>query len=138
VNSPIVDKRLLIERRELRGNKDYGNGIWLPSEVNSKYFDLESGAISVTSITTASSIEVNSGLKKEGFTEFIPDDAYAMDSTRNIVYEWGDGASIGGLVDDVVTRKRKGYLFAVNLAVVLLLVCIIGYRSYRRRKLGTE
>lgn len=137
----IVGKRILIERRDFHGFKDYGNGIWLPSEINIEYYDLESGApsVTVTNTTIASSIEINSGLKKVDFTEFIPDGTIALDGPRNLIYEWGEGTSIGGLVDDVVTRKRtSNILWYVNVTFVLLLIGIVCYRSYHRRKLGNE
>lgn len=132
----IFDKRLLIEQRDFHDFKDYGNGIWLPFEVNIEYFDMQSGAPSVTSTTTALSIEINSGLKKEDFTEFIPDGTIALDGPRDLIYEWGEHASIGSLVDDVATPKRKSNIWrTVSMAVGLLLIVIACCRIYRRRKL---
>jgi len=131
--------RLLLSRSKLFNLTNYGNSIWLPSKIVIENFD-EFEKVIVRHIVDVSFIEVNRGIDDKYFTNFIPDDTFVADTMKDMVYIYGDHASIGGLLKDVIKSKRVMIFRYISVCiglVLILLAVVMKYRVYLINKSST-
>ncbi|MGL6195148.1 MAG: hypothetical protein ACRC2T_10050 [Thermoguttaceae bacterium] len=113
---------------------DYGNGIWIPQNINIIYSFGDESDRTVT--MTVMNVEVNKKIDEKTFTDIFPDDAVISDSVQNLVYIWSDRASIGGLLKDTVQSKvrRTWQWLSMGAGLVLIIVALLmKYRNYRNK-----
>lgn len=131
----VTAPRSLQKVFELKGLREYGNGIFLPQEmVSTYYFD---GKKKVVATVTTNSLVINSPIEDEVFSGIVPQDALVADYTQGgAVYKQSDSASIGGLLKESVKPKRTSVLRTISIAVGLLLIAIVVLRQLLTRRRG--
>ena len=133
-NPDTTFSRRLDSSRVLHNLKDYGNGIWLPEWVETKTFNLD-GSVNSENRITYEEIRLNSGLKASFFENVIPEGAVVADSVRDMVYIWGDHASIGSLIKETVKTKRQTIFRNFSVVLGLCLIACWGIIEWRKRRL---
>ena len=124
-------------RRVLRNLVSYGNGIWLPSEVETTYYDADQNVTSRERIVY-NEIRINQGLKDDFFIDVIPDGAIVSDSIRDMVYVWGDHPSIGSLIKETVKSKRQAIFRNLSVVCGLCFLACWGFIEWRKKRLLKE
>ena len=125
--------RWLGSRSKLFDIRDQGNGVWIPYRAIMESFD-SSGNITSRSIVDVSFVEINKGLDDDFFTGFIPDDTPVADATTGLAYLYGERL---GFLQEVVKSNRAWFLQYISLTVgciLILLVVIVKYIKYFKRK----
>jgi hypothetical protein len=122
--------------RELKRLKDYGNGVWLPSEVVQTVFS--NGKPISRETTLLENAEINQGISDDVFSAIIPDGAMLADGIRGIVYRHGRSPSIEGTLWDAVSGEanpNRTILLLLNLVAIVVLLGFIWMR-WRRKQMG--
>ncbi|GHT16039.1 hypothetical protein FACS1894170_13480 [Planctomycetales bacterium] len=136
----VLTGRTLSSRMKFFDMKNYGNGIWMPSRIETSYFDNKGGVIRQDKITVTS-LNINKGIEDTYFTDFIPDDALMSDAISNMVYKYGDHASIGDLLKETAKSKRVfiyRYISVISGLALIVIVLAMKYRQYRKNKRDSE
>jgi hypothetical protein len=128
----ILTKRELIEKKLLFNLRNYGNGIWLPSHIKIEFFTKDGIPIKNVFIDV-SSMKVNTAIKDENFTDFIPKGAIIADTSRNMVYQWEDHPSIGGLLKETVKPKSTRLYQRISVITGLIMIVIAVVFEIRKR-----
>jgi len=115
---------------------EFDNGIFLPATIEQIYYDIErknSDNISTKSVVKVSNMTINSGIKDEFFTDFIPNDTIVADRSKDIVYKYGDRASIGGLLKETVQRKTVNIFRWISVFAGLIMIGFgVGFKIRQR------
>ena len=125
----------LTARRVLKNFRDYGNGVWLPTDIENEYYT--NGNITRRELIQIKSLEINPKLDKDFFTNIAPDDAFVIDATRGLVYKQSDSPSINALLQATVKSKRSFFFQYLSVTVGILLIVlyfILKYLEYIKRK----
>ena len=133
-DGPTLKSLRIGSERSLSGLKSYGNAIWFPNKAVIDYFS-DSGDLAMRDSVDYENIKVNSGLKDSYFSDVIPDGALVADSIRDMVYVWGDRASIGSLIKETVKKKRQTIYRSLSLALGLCFIACWGIIEWRKRRL---
>jgi hypothetical protein len=136
-NSNIVITGMdLTAKRVLSNFRDYGNSLWLPSDIVNEYY--ADGVIARKDFIQIKKIEINPKLGKDYFTNIAPEDAFVIDGTRGIVYE--GGRTINDLLKSVAKSKRQWFwqYASMTTGIILIIIWIIikymKYRAYLKAK----
>lgn len=134
-NDPVLERVFLRSQRTLYGLTSYGNSIWFPKKSVSEYFTVDSEAPYMIDTVDYEKIEMNHNLPDSYFSDVIPDGALVADSIRDMVYVWGDRASIGSLIKETVKSKRQTIFRNLSLVLGLCLIACWGIIEWRKRRL---
>jgi len=129
-------ERYVDKKYELTDINDYGNGIWLPSNVLETRYDSEGNVRRITKIDY-SYIKVNSGIADDFFDNFFPENVHVADTVSDLVYKWGERASINGLLQETAKSKRSFFFQYLSLTVgfaLIILFFILKYMAYLKEK----
>ncbi|MDR1962675.1 MAG: hypothetical protein LBQ50_02735 [Planctomycetaceae bacterium] len=135
-NEPVLIGRELILRSTLTDLKNYENGIWLPSKIEVEIFD-KKGSLEKREEIVSSLIKINQGIDDNYFIDFIPEDAIITDTSRGIIYNNNDNASIDGLLKETVKSKRVfiyRYISIIAGFAMIFIVLALKYRTYLKNK----
>jgi hypothetical protein len=138
-NSLVPIHRSLLVRRLLTNLQNYGNGVWLPSKIETyEYFDnVEPSKFTVL----VKEIEINKEIKEDFFTDVIPENAFVNDGIRKMTYMQSDSPSIDSLLKKTVKSKRILIFRYISIIFGLLLIFIalaMKYRQYLKNKWERE
>lgn len=134
-NDFVISSMELTVRRVLKNFRDYGNSLWLPTNIENEYFT--DGTIVRRDIIQVKSVEINPHLDKDYFTDIAPQGTFVLDGTRGIIYDIGDSPSINNLLKKTVKSKRVFILQYISVTVGILMILIwiiVKYLAYRKRK----
>lgn len=132
---PKTIKRTLLSCRTLNNLKDYGNGIWIPSEIQNVYKSPNEEEIGSDTIH-CSYIEINK-VADTMFKNVVPDNAIVFNSIRNMSYIQRDGASINSLLKDVVKSKRVFFYRCLSVSIglaMIIIAVVVKYLRHRKMK----
>ena len=132
--SALPFTRYINTSRTMHDLKDYGNGIWLPSRIETKSYRPD-GTVGVETNIIYDEIIINGGIPDRFFEDVIPDNAIVLDAVRNISYIWGDHASIGSLIKETVKSKRQTIFRNLSLILGLCFIACWGIVEWRKRRL---
>ena len=129
----VTQGRSLERVLEFNSLQDHGNGIFLPHEIIDTYFS--NGRKTAVATVTAESLDLNNHFSEEVFSGVVPENALVADYTHGgVVYKQSDSASIGGLLEETVERKRSTTLRTISIVVGLLLIALVLVRQLLMRR----
>ena len=137
-DDPVLERVFLSSQSTLYGLTSYGNSIWFPKKSVTEYFTADSEAPYMTDTVDYEKIEVNHHLSDSYFSGVIPDGALVADSIRDMVYVWGDRASIGSLIKKTVKTKRQTIFRNLSVVFGLCFLACWGFIEWRKRRLLKE
>ena len=132
--SALPYTRYINTSRTMHDLKDYGNGIWLPSRVETKSYRPD-GTVGVETNIIYDEIVINGGIPDRFFEDVIPDGAIVIDGIRKMTYSWGDRPSIGSLIKNAVKSKRQTIFRNLSLILGLCFIACWGFVEWRKRRL---
>ena len=132
--SALPYTRYINTSRTMHDLKDYGNGIWLPSRVETKSYRPD-GTVGVETNIIYDEIVINGGIPDRFFEDVIPDGAIVIDGIRKMTYSWGDRPSIGSLIKNAVKSKRQTIFRNLSLILGLCFIACWGIVEWRKRRL---
>jgi hypothetical protein len=133
---PILIERFLDTVSHLSSLRDFGNSIWLPSEVLNEYYDKDKNIYCREKIVSPI-IEINSQHVEDNFVDNIPNNAIVSDTTRGLVYKYEDHPSIDSLLKETAKSKRVFIYRYISVTAGLLMIIIalaLKYRAYLKAK----
>jgi hypothetical protein len=137
----LSQKRSLVYCCDLLDSRDYGNGIWLPSKIQStEYAD---GKVSICFRTSIKNISINTeNLNSvELFSNIIPEKSFVVDIPRKMSYMQYESTSIDSLLKETAKSKRVFIYRYISVTAGLLMIIIallLKYRDYLKDKRERE
>ena len=122
----------------LHGLKDYGDGVWLPSRVETVSY-AEDGSVKSEKEIVYDKIKVNRRIRDSFFEDVIPDDAYVTDVTDKSdvkTYKWRDRNLLDIPARDRPAVRHQRVYRAVGVAIGLALIAAGAFAKWRKRRLA--
>ncbi len=126
--------RYLSYERVFHNLSDYGNGIWLPTSIETTMFEPDQ-SVKSREIVEYREIRINDDLENKFFEDVIPVGAIVTDSIRDIVYNWGGKSSLSSLIKKAVKTKRQTIFRNLSLILGLCFIACWGIVEWRKRRL---
>jgi hypothetical protein len=127
----------LIKNCEIKNSEfvNCGNGIWFPQKI--EIINFENKRVIGKCLILISSIEINKPIDSNLFEGFIPNDAFVVDSTRDICYMQSDHPSIDNLLKETVKSKRIlmfRYISIISGFALIFIALGLKYLAYLKAK----
>lgn len=114
---------------------DCGNGIWIPRKI--VVLSAFEGEVGMKTTMTISIAKLNEKFEDSIFVNIFPEDALIADAVSNLVYEWGEKASIDSLLKATAKSKRVWIFQYISMTIGIFMIiawCILKYLAHRKRK----
>lgn len=125
-------------KKVLHGLKDYGDGVWLPSRVETVSY-AEDGSVKSEKEIVYDKIKVNRRIRDSFFEDVIPDDAYVTDVTDKSdvkTYKWRDRNLLDIPARDRPAVRHQCVYRSICVAIGLVLIVVGAFAKWRKRRLA--
>jgi hypothetical protein len=129
---PVLVGAKLVAQTRLYNIKNYGNGIWLPENIETNVKN-KNGNIVKKEFIKSLCIKINENVDDSYFTNIIPDNALVSDGIRKLVYKQSDHASIGALLKETVKPKSTRLYQRISVITGLIMIVIAVVFEIRKR-----
>ena len=129
-----LHQRILYSSCSHKDFKMFQNSIWFPGLVETTVTH-PSHLFEFVDKVTYTDVSLDFDMAPAFFQDIIPDGTIVVDGIRNMVYKWGDRASIGTLIKETVKSKRQMIFRNLSLVLGLCFIACWGIVEWRKRRL---
>ena len=129
-----LHQRILYSSCSHKDFKMLQNSIWFPGLVETTVTH-PSHLFDFVDRITYTDVSLDFDMHPAFFQDVIPDGTIVVDGIRNMVYKWGDRASIGTLIKETVKSKRQTIFRNLSVVLGLCFIACWGIVEWRKRRL---
>jgi hypothetical protein len=134
VDATVYPGQELTIRRHCRDLRDYGNGVWLPRQI--EVLSYKHGKVVERHTSLIESLEINKEIPGSVFTDLLPEGILVSDLVRKAVYRSGNEPSIEDTLSKVTMHKarRRRWLLVLNVVAIVILVAVYARRRHMMKR----